>query len=563
MARSQESSPSAHANNNIINSIPGSLPAELSGLEKIRHRLKPLLLYAVSTAQFLDIVNGASVAVALIPIADDLNFKVSQVLWIINAYTIAFAGLLLVSGRLGDLFGHRFLFLGGLIWFSTLSLIVSFSTTPLMFIISRAFQGVGAAGTIPTATALIAINYPAGPERTKAFSIYAGFGAMGAVTGILLAGGLIASVGWAWIFRISSIAGFVVLLVGFLSIPKPPPKSEKPKVDYLGATCTTLGVTGIVYYISTGVEEGWASPKTLPVFIISIALVASFVFIESKVDHPLMPLRIWKNRTFSASVATGFISFGMLQGFIYYVSMVFQEVYQWTAIQTALGFLVHALLAIVSFTVLGRVMSRLRLKPVILTGFVLRCVAALMFAFVTEHTLYWKIPFPALILHIIGTSCSFLPVQISAIRDAENKDQGLVGAIYNTALQLGAPFSLAILNVISISTNGNTNGKVRGGPVLMKGFKNAFFAVVAIGVVAFIIVFIIFPWDKPAQRSKKASAEDNDLEVGSTAGSGPAKETIVEEKVEFPEGSKLESDGASTVGSRAEGRESIKEAFKA
>ncbi|KAF9113976.1 hypothetical protein BGX30_006752, partial [Mortierella sp. GBA39] len=245
-------------------------PKDLEGIDSLRQKLRPALLYVVSTAQFFDIVNGASVSVAILPIAQDLAFSVTEVLWILNAYTITFAGLLLLCGRLGDLFGHRRMFMFGLFWFAFWALVVSFSTSPIMFIMARALQGVGAACTVPSAMALIAINYPAGPERTKAFSVFGIFGGLGGITGILLAGGLIASIGWPWIFRISAIAAFVLLALSFVAIPVEPPKTEKPKVDFLGAVAVTLGVTGIVYYISTGVDYGWANGKTLPILILAL-----------------------------------------------------------------------------------------------------------------------------------------------------------------------------------------------------------------------------------------------------------------------------------------------------
>ncbi|KAF9981065.1 hypothetical protein BGZ75_007680 [Mortierella antarctica] len=512
------------------NAMPDASTKDLAGMDRLRQKLKPLLLYVVSTAQFLDIVNGASVSVAILPIAEDLKFKVPQVLWILNAYTIAFAGLLLVSGRLGDLFGHRRMFMFGLFWFATWALVVSFSVSPIMFIIARALQGVGAAATVPTAMALIATTYPVGPERTKAFSIFAAFGGLGAVTGILLAGGLIASIGWEWIFRISSIGAYILLSLAYVVIPVAPPKAEKPKVDFIGAITATFGVTGVVYYISTGVEDGWASPKTLPVFFAGLLLLIGFVYTEYKVQVPLMPLRIWRNGTFTASVALAFVNMAMFQGVIYYANMVFQEVYQWTAIQTALGFLVHSLLAVVTFAILGRVMPRLRLKPLILTGFLLRCVTGLMFAFVDEHTSYWRLPFPAFILHIFGVGMTMLPIQVTAVRDAANKDQGLVGAIYNTGLQLGAPFGIAILNVIAIATNNNDGGAVRGGPALMKGFKNAFFGIIAMGVFGFVLALIILPWDKPNQLAKKTPEEvqeAKDLEIGRPALKAESDESTI------------------------------------
>ena len=198
--------------------------------------------------------------------------------------------------------------------------------------------------------------------------------------------------------------------------------------------------------------------------------------------------------------------------------MTFQEVYQWTAIKTALGFLVHSLLAVVVFGILGRTLPRLPLKPLILTGFLLRCVTALMFSFVNENTSYWALPFPALIIHIFGVGLSLLPIQITAVRDAENKDQGLVGALYNTGLQLGAPFGIAILNVIAISTNGNSGGAVRGGPTLMKGFRNAFYAMIAMGLFGFFLALVILPWDKPVRpavkKSDKIEVEPSEMENG-------------------------------------------------
>ncbi|KAG0296840.1 hypothetical protein BGZ98_000802 [Dissophora globulifera] len=492
----------------------------------LRKYLRPLMLYVVSTAQFLDVVNGASVSVAIIPIAEDLKFSVPLLPWILNAYTIAFAGLLLFAGRMGDMFGHRVILIFGLFWFATWTLVVSFSNSPIMFIIARALQGAGAACTVPTAMALIATNYPPGVERTKAFSVFAAFGGLGAITGILMAGGLVASIGWQWIFRVSSIVAYVLVALAFVVVPIVPKKEGvvKPRVDYLGAAASTFGVTGVVYYIIMGNEDGWASPKTLPILAAGILLLIAFVYIESKVEYPIMPFRVWKSRRFTTSVIAAFILMGMMQSSIFYVNMIFQEVFGWSAIKTAVGFLVHALLGIVVFTILGKIMHRLPLKPLILAGFVIRCAAALMFAFVTPDTSYWRLPFPGLILHVFGVAFSMLPTQITAIRDAENKDQGLVGAIYNTGLQLGAPFGLSILNTVAISTNGQQGGAgvgVHGGPELMAGYKNALFGIVAFGVFGFIVSAIILPWDEPVRASKPVTDGNRDPE-------SPQNETTIE-----------------------------------
>ncbi|KAF9437838.1 hypothetical protein BGZ76_010923 [Entomortierella beljakovae] len=546
MAQSQQETKAVEVtpSNTIVDMEVNAEPNKHSrNVKDIRNYLRPFMLYVVSMAQFLDIVNGASVAVATIPIAADLNFSVPLLPWILNAYTISFAGLLLFSGRMGDLFGHRTIFMFGLFWFSSWALVVSFSKSPIMFVISRALQGIGAACTVPTATALIATSYPAGPERTKAFSVFAAFGGLGAVVGILMAGGLISSIGWPWIFRVSAIAAYFLFVLAYFVVPSSPKKegAERPRVDFLGSATSVLAVTGFVYYLIMGTEYGWANAKTLPVLFAGLLCFAAFIYIESTIEYPIMPFRIWKSRLFATSVIIAFVQMGMMQGIIFYVNMIFQEVYGWSAIKTALGFLVHALLAIVVFTILGRTIPRLRLKPLIMTGFLLRCVTSLMFAFVNENTSYWKLPFPALIIHVFGLGFSMLPVQITAIRDAANKDQGLVGAIYNTGLQLGAPFGISIFNVISTSTNNQGSGStVHGGPELMEGYKNALFGVTAFGVLGFILTAIILPWDKPMRSSMPAaaaaaSAGTNDLEAQADSTVTEVEEGKLEKQVTEPD----------------------------
>ncbi|KAG0325659.1 hypothetical protein BG004_003161 [Podila humilis] len=248
----------------------------------------------------------------------------------------------------------------------------------------------------------------------------------------------------------------------------------------------------------------------------------------------------------------------MFQGYIYYVNLTFQEVYGWDAIHTAVGFLVHALLAIVVFSILGRVLPRMTLKPLIITGFILRAGAGLMFSFVNEHTSYWRIPFPSLIVHVFGVGFTMLPLQITAVRYAANKDQGLVGAIYNTGLQLGAPFGLAILNVISLSTNGNSHssdGSVRMGPAVMKGYKNALLAMMAFGIFGAILAAIILPWDKPAARIIPPVTRIEDLEVGAATATAAAAGSIATESgiktiEQFTEGKTEVGGDSSTLASR-------------
>ncbi|KAG0003918.1 hypothetical protein BGZ65_001210 [Modicella reniformis] len=362
-----------------------------------------------------------------------------------------------------------------------------------MFVIARALQGVGAAGTLPTAMAIIATNYPPDPERAKAFSVFAAFGGMGAVAGILLAGGLVSSIGWSWIFRISSIAGYILLILGYITIPPAGVKKDvKPKVDNLGTITATLGITGIVYYISTGVEYGWAHVKSLPVLIVGLVFTALFIGIETKVDAPFVPPSNLAIPNFFDCSRPSFRFHGHGTGRVSSTLLPIQviairdadnkdqglvgAIYQ-TGLQLGAPFGI-AILNVVAISTndnashVGEGSGVSSGGPQLMKGFRNAFYGTMvMSAFGFVLALIF-LPWDLFIIHIFGVGFSMLPIQITAVRDADNKDQGLVGAIYNTGLQLG----------ISVSTNESViKTDMHLGPALMKGYKNAFYGIISLG----------------------------------------------------------------------------------
>ncbi|KAG0010657.1 hypothetical protein BGZ81_002659 [Podila clonocystis] len=478
---------------------------ELSKFQQFQLKCQPLMLYVVSMAQFLDIVSGASMTVAMLPIAKDLNFAVQDQQWLISAYALSFGGLLLIAGRMGDLFGHRRIFLAGLAWFCLWSTVNGFSRSPVMLCVSRALQGMGAAAQIPTALALIAIKYPVGQERTRALSIFGAIGAMGAVTGLLLSGALTSTIGWQWIFFICAIFSFILLVVGIFALPDAPGlHGVNPKVDIGGSFTATGGIVCVIYYISAGVETGWASPKTLPVLCVGLVLLAIFFMIEKRISYPIMPFHIWRHKAFSASFAIIFVMQASFQGFLYYSTLIFQEVLGYPIMRTSLSYLVHGLTAIVVYSILGRFLPRLPLKPFICLGFIFLAGSSLFFAFVTPTSTYWVLPFLGLITNVFGLGFVMLPAQITALRDAADDDQGVVGAIYNVGLQIGAPFGLAILTVISGNVNGHDPSIT--GAQKMEGYKWALIGDAAFGALGLILTLVFLPHVKPGMATKAEDA---------------------------------------------------------
>ncbi|KAG0251501.1 hypothetical protein BG011_007560 [Mortierella polycephala] len=469
------SSPERMVDPSSVPSFPVD-PAPLTKFQQISLKCQPLMLYVVSFAQFIDI------------------------------------GLLEGEIKLGDLFGHRRVFLSGLLWFAIFSLLNGFSTSPVMLCISRALQGIGAAAQIPTALALIAIKYPVGEARTRALSIFSAIGGMGAVTGLLLSGALTSTIGWQWIFYISAIMSSILFVFGFFAIPDVRGlHGESPKVDVGGAVTVTGGIVCIIYYISSGVEAGWASVQTLPVLCVGIVLLGIFFVIEKRISYPIMPFHIWKHRAFAVSFILIFIMQAAFQGFLYYSTLIFQEVLGYSIMRTSLSYLVHGLSAIVVYSVMGNFLPRLPLKPIIATGFVLLGCSALMFAFVTSASVYWILPFLGLIVNVFGLGFVMLPAQITALRDAADDDQGVVGAIYNVGLQIGAPFGLAILTVIS--GNLNNEYKETPGPERMHGYKYALIGDMVIALIGFVLTVFFLPHVKPTKAQKPASLEEGGLPV--------------------------------------------------
>ncbi|KAG0331322.1 hypothetical protein BG000_011017 [Podila horticola] len=477
-------------------------------LASLRAKLAPTMLYVVSMAQFIDIVNGSSMTVALVDISTHLGFDSYSAQWIISSYIVTFGGFLLLFGRVGDMYGHGRVFLVGQLWFGLWSLVISFSNSPAMFCITRALQGIGGAMTIPCALALITTTYPAGPKRTKALAIFAGFGAGGAVIGLLLAGALISSLGWSWIFRLSGIFSFLLFFIGFVAIPTEAPETASSRIDIVGSLTATASLICVLYYISTGSGTGWASVQTLPVLAAGLVLFAVFVWVELRVaKYPIMPFSIWRLKNFSSSFVAILFLQGQFQGFCYFATLIFQNVMGYTSMQTALAFLAHSLFAVFAFTALGKILPKYPLKPFILVGFVLRCIAALMFAFVHSSTNYWTLPFCGLLVHVLGMGTSILPAQITALKDAQNDNQGVVGALYSTGMQLGAPIGLAIVTAISensVSLDDTSVSKDK----LMQSYRNGLLGVVGLGVIGFLISAYMIPFTRPTPASVPAPVLD-------------------------------------------------------
>ncbi|KAF9192798.1 hypothetical protein BGZ51_004783 [Haplosporangium sp. Z 767] len=464
----------------------------------------------MSMAQMLDIINIASVTITLPDIMKEVGYTVDQLQWVTSAYALAYGAFLLIGGRLGDLFGHRRIYILGVTWFSIWSVVNGFAKNPIIMSVGRALQGMGAGFTVPSALAILTTTYPVGPERTQALAVFGGTGAIGSVIGVLLGGVLGSTIGWRWIFYITAIIGFIMAAMGFVVIPaeKGESKIEDRRVDYFGMTAFTVGIVCIIFYLTEGPAEGWAAAATLTPLIVGIALLISFVVIEYKIDYPIMPLRIWRSRRLVAScLAVMCVAAGM-NAMIFFSSLTFQNVLGYTTLNTSFAYIVHGVGAIVAIVVLTKLVTFVRTKIIMIVGWFFFIASGILFAQIKADSSYWSIPFPALILNFLGMAPVWLCCQINSVADAVNEDQGVVGAVYNVALQIGAPIGIAISNIIA---NGR-NAPGATGAALLTGYRAAFYSFAVMAGIGLVVTIIFAANSDPAKMKGGNTAEAGDVE---------------------------------------------------
>ncbi|GJJ78897.1 hypothetical protein EMPS_11256 [Entomortierella parvispora] len=465
---------------------------------------KGLLLFAVSTAQLLDMISMSAVTITLPAVMRDVGFKVNQLQWVTSAYALTYGAFLLLGGRLGDLSSHRRIYLLGVTWFSIWALVNGFAKDPIVMSVGRALQGIGAAFTIPSALALLTTTYPAGPERTKALAIFSGTGAMGSVVGVLLGGILGSTIGWRWIFYITSTLGFLMGIMGVLVIPVRDNELTVTdrRVDYVGTTSFTLGIVAVIYYLSQGPVTGWASASTLAPFLVGMALFVLFVFWESRIEYPIMPLRIWKSQRFIASCLGITMISACLNAMAYFSSLALQNVLGYTALKSSYAYVIHGVGAMVMMVLTTNVLAKVRTKIVTLVGWMFLIAAGCCWAQIQTTSSYGSIPVPALLLNCMGLAPCFLCLQINSVAEAKDEDQGVVGACYNTFLQIGTPVGIAVSNIIANSINPATATKA----ALLPGYHAAFYSYAGMAGVGFLITLFLAPNRDPASMRQQQGA---------------------------------------------------------
>ncbi|HVN61931.1 MAG TPA: MFS transporter [Gaiellaceae bacterium] len=454
-----------------------------------RHATNPwLILVLICFAQFMVVLDATVVNVALPSIQKDLGLSEANLQWIVNAYTLAFGGFLLLGGRAGDLLGRKRLFLFGLVVFTAASLLNGLAVNSTMLIACRGLQGLGAAFISPAALAIISTTFEEGAERAKALGVWAAIAIGGSAVGLIVGGALTQLLSWPWIFFINVPVGVAVFALSLWYLPESKAEGVHRSFDVAGAVTVTAGLMSLVYAIVQVPEKGWTSAQTVGTLLLSAVLLASFVVIEQRSKAPLVRLSIFRVRSLLTANTTMFLVGAGLFAMFFFNSLYLQRVLGYGPLEAGLAFLPFTFGIIVSAGLASRFAPRVGVRPVAIVGMVLTIAGMLYLTHIQANGTYAADVLPALLLTSLGMGAVFLPLTLIATTGLEDNDQGLASGLFNTSQQIGGALGLAILTSLAASKTSSVHG-VSQSEALVEGFHVAFLGG-AVFIAAALVVFL-------------------------------------------------------------------------
>ncbi len=422
----------------------GSVPIG-AGLDEVaaRGRGAALALAVIVTCQLMIVLDGTIVNIALPSIQADLGFSESDLAWVLNAYALAFGGLLPLGGRAGDIFGRRRMFIAGLVLFTAASLLGGFATTSTWLLASRAVQGIGAAMAAPSALALILSTFPDGPERTRALSIFTAVSAFGASLGLIAGGLLTALVSWRWVMFVNVPIGIAIVLLAPIFITEP--ARQAGRLDIPGALTGTFGTVSLVYGFIRASGHGWSDSQAVIAFVAAILLLAVFLVIEARTDEPIMPLRLFADRNRASAYLNMLLLPAAMFGVFFFLTQYVQEVLGFSPIVAGLSFLPLTIVIFAFSQAAPWLLPRYGPKPLLVAGGVMITLGMIWLTQLTATTQYLTGLLGPMLLFGAGMGLSFTPLSVIILSGVAPSDAGSASGLLQTMQQVGGSLGIAIL----------------------------------------------------------------------------------------------------------------------
>jgi EmrB/QacA subfamily drug resistance transporter len=472
--------------------------AVLSGATEATERRRWLALYVLCVGMLMIILDSTVVNVALPAIQGDLGFTQSDLAWVMNAYLIAFGGLLLLAGRLGDLVGRKDVFMVGLAVFTVASLLCGVAQSQEMLIGARFVQGVGGALTSAVILGMIVTMFPEPREQAKAIGVYSFVASAGASIGLLAGGAITQAINWHWIFFVNLPIGVATAAFALRLVDREAGIGLRRGADVLGAALITGALMLAVYTIVQASEHGFGAARTLVLGAVSLALLAGFIAREATTRTPLVPLRIFRSRNVSGANIVQVLMVAGLFGMFFLGALYLQGVLGYDAVETGLAFLpVSVGIGVLSLGFSAKLMARFGERATLLPGLVLVAAGLLLFSRAPVDASYVSDALPSMILLGIGAGLSFPALMTLAMSGATPEDSGLASGVINTTMQVGGALGLAVLATLaSTRTDDLLAGGSSSASALTEGYQLAF--VVAAGLVLAALVVAITVLRAPA-----------------------------------------------------------------
>ncbi len=464
-------------------------------------RSRWMALYVLCVGVLMIVLDATIVNVALPSIQQDLGFSQSGLAWVVNAYLIAFGGLLLLAGRLGDLIGRRLVFLIGLASFTVASVLCATAQSQEMLIAARFIQGAGGALTSAVVLGMIVTMFPEPREQAKAIGVYGFVASAGGSIGLLAGGVLTDLINWHWIFFVNVPVGIATAFAALRVIEPDESLGLRHGADTLGAALLTGGLMLGVYTILQVEQQGWGSSRTLLLGAASVAAIAAFLIRQARIDNPLMPLRLFRSRTVSgANAVQALLVVGMF-GMFFLGALYLQQILGYDALQVGLAFLPSTIvMGAMSLRYSGPLAERFGMSRTVLASIALIGAGMLLFARTPVDGSYVTHVLPAMILVGAGAGLGFPGLMTFAMSGVAPQDAGLASGIVNTSVQVGGAVGLAVLATLA---NERTGGLLADGAsqaaALNSGFHLAYLIGAGVLAVAGIVALVTLREPKVAQ----------------------------------------------------------------
>ena len=411
-----------------------------------RSRTGPALAIIV-TVQLMLILDATVMNVALPRIQQSLHFSNVGLAWVLDAYTLAFGGLLLLGGRLGDLFGRRRLFIGGIALFTLASLAGGFATSSAWLLTARALQGVGAAAAGPSAVALLTSTFTEPKARIRALSIFAGMSSAGFALGLLAGGVLTEVASWRWVLFINVPFGLAAVALAPRYLRQPP--LHETRLDIGGAITATGGMAALVYGLIHAATQGWGTALTVVPLAAGVVLVSVFLLLQARVEHPLLPLHLFKDRNRAAAYANYCLGPAAGMSMFFVVSQYLQDVLHYSPLRTGFAFLPVSAIIFAFSRLMPRLLPRFGPKPLAVTGTLLMAAGLAGMTQLTATSGYATALLGPMVLLGLGMGLAFNPLTVVIMSTVDPKDAGAAGGTMQTLQQTGASLGVAILVTVS------------------------------------------------------------------------------------------------------------------